>query len=244
MERSERLSETDWLFRYDDSEFSPGTDSFLLSGFPRLKSGMKVCDLGSGSGLLAMLLLRREPSLAVTCVELNGSACRLAEQNAEENGLCGQLTVCRTDLRNSSDLPQAGSFDLVVCNPPYFRVGSGASAPRPERQRAREELTCTLPEVCRAAAHLLRWGGSFCLVHRPERLVDLCWSMRSEGLEPKRLQMVQQTLDKAPSLVLLEGRRGGKPGLYPEPPLALQTADGTPTAEVDAIYHGKAGKEP
>lgn len=243
MERSERLSGTDWLFRYDDLEFLPGTDSFLLSGFPRLKPGLKVCDLGSGSGLLAMLLLRREPSLCVTCVELSGPACRLAVLNAETNGLCGRLAVRQADLRDFSELPLAGSFDLVVCNPPYFPVGGGASAPGPGRRRVREEITCTLPEVCRAAAHLLRWGGIFCLVHRPERLVDLCWYLRSEKLEPKRLRMVQQMLGKAPSLLLLEGRRGGKPGLLTEPPLTLQEADGTPTGEVDTIY-GRTERTP
>lgn len=115
-------------------------------------------------------------------------------------------------------------------------MGSGRAAPDPVRRTARAEADCTLDDVCRAAAWLLRWGGSLCLVHRPERLTDLLCALRSHGLEPKRLREVCPTAGAAPSLVLLEARRGGRPGLAIQPPLVLRTAAGAPTAELDAIY--------
>ena len=104
------------------------------------------------------------------------------------------------------------------------------------RRTARSEVSCTLEDVCRAASYLLRWGGAFCLVHKPERLTDLLCLLRETGLEPKRLRFVVNRTGAAPSLVLLEGRRGGKPGLTVEPPLILQKPDGSPTEELDAIY--------
>ena len=236
MERTERLNGTHWVFRYDESCFPPGTDSFLLSSFPRLKEGMQVLDLGAGCGLLGMLLLRRCPSLSVTGLELDPSAAAIGRRNAAENGLTEQLQLRQGDLREAGSIP-AGSFSLVICNPPYFPTGSGASAPEAVRRTAREEVTCTLQDICLAAARALKWSGSFCMVHKPERLTDVLLSMRQARLEPKRLRFVQLTADAAPSLLLIEGRLGGKPGLRMEPPLILQQPDGTPTAEADAIYY-------
>lgn len=235
MERTDRLSGTGWCFHYN--AFPPGTDSFLLSAFPRLCAGGRVCDLGCGAGLLSLLLLRREPSLRITGVELDEEAFRLAERNVRENGLTDRLRILRGDLRNTGELPSAGAFDLVICNPPYFAAGSGAPADGIRRQTARFEQTCTLDEVCAAAARLTRWGGSFCLVYRPERLCDLLCSLREHGLEPKRLRFVQQRPDAVPTLVLAEGRRGGRPGLCVEAPLILQKPDGSPSPEADAVYH-------
>ena len=236
MERTDRLNGTNWLFHYDDTCFPPGTDSFLLSSLPHLKSGMRVLDLGSGCGLLGLLLLRRHRGITVTGLELNPHAVAMGERNAAGNQLTHQLLFCQGDLRNTATIPPGG-FDLVVCNPPYFPVGSGASAPGEARRNAREETTCSLEDVCAAAARALRWSGSFCLVHKPDRLTDLLCSLRAAGLEPKRLRMVQKTALSAPSLLLIEAKRGGKPGLKAEPPLILQQQDGTPTAEIDAIYY-------
>lgn len=236
MERCDRLAGTGWLLYYDDHLFPPGTDSFLLSAYPKLKPGLRVCDLGAGTGLLGLLLLRRQRLLDVTGVELSAAALALAEKNAAENGLAERLRFLHADLRRMSELPQAGRFDLVICNPPYFSVGSGAAAPDAERHSARAEVTCTLADVCRAGAFLLRWGGRFCLVYRPDRLTDLLVTMRSAGLEPKRLRAVQKTAGSAPSLLLVEGRRGGRPGLSPEPPMILTNPDGSYTPEINAVY--------
>ena len=235
MEYSEELCPGGYRFFYQDGLFRPGTDSFLLSAFPRLRPGLRVCDLGSGTGLLGLLLMQRQ-DLSVTGVELQMEAVRLAERAAAANGLTDRMRTVPGDLRNIRALLPAGAFDLVVCTPPYYPPGSGAVSPDDARRTARTESACTLADICRAAAYLLRWGGSVCLVHKPERLTDLLCLLREHALEPKRLRFVEACAGAAPSLVLIEGRRGGRPGLAAERPLILQNPDGSPTAELDAVY--------
>ena len=160
----------------------------------------------------------------------------LLSQAAAESSLWDRLTFHAADLRNVKALFPTGSFDLAVCNPPYYPSGSGALSADGARRTARAEVSCTLEDVCAAAAYLLRWGGRLCLVHKPERLADLLAAMRACAVEPNRLRFVQPREGQAPSLVLAEGCRGGKPGLSVEAPLLLQTPDGSPTAALDAIY--------
>lgn len=236
MEHWEALFSGGYRFVYADGLFRPGTDTFLLSSLPRLKPRLRVCDLCAGTGLLGLLLLQRQPELFVTGVELQGDAADLLSRCAAENGLSERWTALTGDLRAIRTLLPAGQFDLVVCNPPYYPADSGFLASNSSRRTARSEVSCTLDEVCAAAGYLLRWGGSFCLVHKPERLTDLLLSLRQNGLEPKRLRFVCKQAGSAPSLVLCDSRRGGKPGLSVEPPLLLQNPDGTPTAEYCAIY--------
>jgi len=235
MEKADQLWPGGWQFLFDDQLFQPGTDSFLLSAFPALKRNERVCDLGAGTGLLGLLLLAREPSLHITNVELQEAACRLAQRTAALNGLEDSITCLQTDLREYAAL-RAGSFDLVISNPPYFPRGSGAEAENPARRTARTEGECTLEDILAAARHLLRWGGRLALVFRPERLAELMELSRRYGLEPKRLRLVQNTDCSAPPLLLLECRRGGKTGLQVDAPLIMTGADGRPSAEMDAIY--------
>ena len=222
-------------FVWADELFPPGTDSFLLSAFPRLRPGLRVLDLGCGTGLLSLLLLQRQRELAVTGLELSPEAMALAKRAAAKNDLTDRLFFHQGDLRDRNALP-AGPFDLAVCNPPYYPVNSGALTEESLRRTARAEVDCTLNDVCQAACRSLRWGGYFCLVHKPERLTDLLCALRENGLEPKRLRPVCTRPERAPSLVLLEARRGGKPGLRMEPPLVLENSDGSPTAELNRIY--------
>ena len=236
MEHWETLCPGGLSFVYDDSLFRPSTDSFLLGSFPRLKRGLRVCDLGSGTGLLSLLLLQRQRELTVTGVELLPEALGLAEQAAARNGLSDRLTFRQGDLREIRHLLPAGGFDLAVCNPPYYPAGSGQLPDEAALRTARSESGCTLEEVCAAAAHLLRWGGSLCLVHKPERLADLCCALRGRGLEPKRLRPVCRRAGDAPSLLLMEARRGGRPGLDIAAPLCLEDGAGCPTAELDEAY--------
>lgn len=217
--KSERLWDGGPVFYYDAAFFPPTTDSFALGWFARPKRGGAVCDLGSGTGLLGTLLLAREPALRLTLVERSAGALSLAERSFAENGW--QAVFSLGDLRDVSALPAAGSMDYAVCNPPYFPSGSGASAGGEARRNAREELQCTLEEVCAAAQRVLRWGGRFALVHRPERLTDLLSGLRGCGMEPKRLRFVAKDPLSAPSLVLAEARRGGRPGVTVEPPLIV-----------------------
>ena len=235
MEKMDQLWPDGWQFLFDDQLFQPGTDSFLLGAFPKLKQNEQVCDLGAGTGLLGLLLLARESSVHITNVEIQRPACDLARRTAVLNGLEASITCVEGDLRDAS-LFAAGSFDLVICNPPYFAADAGAQAASDARRAARSEVTCTLEDICCAAQRLLRWGGRLALVFRTERMAELMELTRRHGLEPKRLRLVQNTARSAPSLLLLECRRGGKTGLTVEAPLIMTNEDGSPTEEVDAIY--------
>ena len=236
MEHWEQLCPGGLRIVYDDALFRPSTDSFLLSSLPRLKSGMRVCDLGCGTGLLGLLLLQRQPQLTVTGLELNAEAAALGRRCAAENGIEDRLSIRQGDLREVRGLFPTGSFDLVVCNPPYYPPHSGRVASKEALCHARAEVTCTLEDVCAAASYLLRWGGRFCLVQKPERLTDALCALRAHAIEPKRLRLVCAAAGAAPSLFLLEGCRGGKSGLGIQPPLILQDDHGAPIPEVDAIY--------
>ena len=240
MARWDTLWDGGWTFCFDDGAFMPSTDSFLLGSFPPLRRSWRVCDLGAGTGLLGLLLLAREPTLTVTGLELSPHACELAAQTAEANGLRHRLVTLPCDLRERSQLPQAGSFDLAVSNPPYFPTGGGKTAAG-SRGAARSELTCTMEQLCAAAAHLLRSGGQFCLIYRTQRLAELLETLRRYRLEPKVLRFIQKNGTSAPSLVLLACRKDGRTGLTVQPPLLLQNADGTETAELRHIYFKDKG---
>ena len=208
MEHRDRLWPGGYTFLYDDGLFRPSTDTFLLGSFPRLRRGMAVCELGAGTGLLSLLLLAREPELTVTGVELQPQACALFRRTAEENGLQGRMHCLEGDLRQG--LLPPGRFRLAVANPPYFPPDAGAVAPDAARRTARAETDCTLSQLCAAAARALTWGGSFCLVHRPDRLADVLEELRRVRLEPKRLRFVHHTAAARPSLFLLEARLGSE----------------------------------
>lgn len=224
------------LFRQSE-HFKLSTDSVLLADFVRLRGAKRGIDLGCGSGILSLLLARRDEGLSMTGLELQPEAAAAARENAALNGMDGRIELLEGDIRQHRALFRAGSFDLAVSNPPYFPADRGAVAPRTDRAAARAETSCSLSELCEAAAFLLRTGGSFFLVHRPERLSELCVCLSAHGLEPKRLRLVCHRTENAPSLVLLEARRGGKPGLRIEPLLVLTAPDGTESEEVRRIYH-------
>lgn len=208
-------------FLFDTSLFPPTTDSFALGYFARPGRGGAVCDLGCGTGLLGALLLARDASLRLVNVECSAEALALARKSFAGNGWDAEFRP--GDLRDVRVLPAAGSMDYAVCNPPYFPAGSGKRHARLQRERG--ETGCTLDEVCAAAGRILRWGGSFALVHRPERLADLLCALRSHAMEPKRLRFLAPRAEAAPSLALVEARRGGKPGLAVEPPLVIDSEE-------------------
>lgn len=219
------------------AHFRLGTDCVLLADFVNTSGLRRGIDLGCASGAAMLLLLNRSPGLSMTGLEIVPEAAELARENLALNGLEARGEIITGDIRNHRALFRAGAFDLVICNPPYFPPESGAVSPNPDRAAARSELLCTLPELCAASAFLLRTGGRACFVHRPERLSELFVCLSSAGLEPKRLRLVCRDADAAPSLVLVEARRGGKPGLTIEPALLLQNPDGTESAEYRRIYH-------
>jgi len=216
--------------------FKLGTDAVLLAHFTRTSKNEQAADLGSGTGVLAVLLAAKEPTLTVDCVDILPEAVALSTENAAENGLGDRIKAHQADLRDLKGVLDAGAYDLVVSNPPYFPVGGGKRAKGEAIADARDESLCTLDDLCRAAAHLLRWGGRFSAVHRPERLGELMVTMHHHGIEPKRLCLVSLTAERAPNLVLVEGRRGGNPGLIIEPPLLLQGPDGSDSDQIKTIY--------
>ena len=187
--------------------------------------------------LLALLLLCGNERLHMTGLELVPEAAALARENMEKNSLSTRAEIICGDIRRHRELFRSGEFDLVVSNPPYFPLGSGRLSPDKERAAARGETDCTLSDICAAAAFLCRTGGRVCFVHKPERLSELFCAMSARGIEPKRLRLVCHTHNSAPNLVLVEGRRGGNPGLKIESALVLRNPDGTETDEILKIYH-------
>ena len=225
-----RLAQAEGLFRL-------GTDAMVLADFARVRRGQAVCDLCAGGGAVGFLLCAADSSLRVTAVELQAEACALMERTVRENGLGGRFTVLQADLRERGSLPPAGSFRAVVCNPPYFPVGAGFTAKSEAQAVARTELCCTMDDMAAAAAWLLPEGGELWLVHRPERLAELCSVLRAHALEPKELRTVRHRPEAPAALILVRAVRGGKPGLTLRPELILAEADGSPTAEYRRIYH-------
>lgn len=213
------------------------TDCVLLADFINTNGARRGVDLGCASGAVALLLLAKDERVHMTGLELVGEAAELARENMAQNAYAERSRIITGDIRRHRELFTAGEFDLVAANPPYFPVNSGKLAPNSARAKARGETDCTLEDICAAAAFLCRTGGSFYLVHKPERLSELFCLMTKYGLEPKRLRLVCHKASSAPSLVLAEGRRGGKAGLKIEPPLILANDDGTETQETKRIYH-------
>lgn len=236
MEHWEELKPGGLRFVWADHLFRPGTDTFLLSSLPRLRPGLRVCDLGCGTGLLGLLLMQRQPDLRIAGLDIQPEAAALARRAAAENGLTERLDFRCGDLRQVRGIFPTGCFDLVVCNPPYYPPAGGKLSADGARRTARSETEASLADLCAAASYLLRWGGKFCLVHKPERLADVLCALRNAGTEAKRLRFVHSRAADPPSLFLAEGCRGGRPGITVEPPLILQNGDGTPTAELNAIY--------
>lgn len=217
----------------EDGPFRLGTDSVACAWFSSFPANSRICDLGCGSGAISLMLLASDPTLHVTGVELMKEAAVLAAENASRNNL--PYTVIHGDLRKIRELLPAGSMDGVVSNPPYFPVGSGFAA-KGVLARVRSEETCTLSQLTAAAAWLMKTGGRFVLVHRPERLADLIWHLRKDSLEPKRIRFVRHKSDAPVSLVLLEARKGGHPGLVYEQDLILFDDSGE-TQEYQNMYH-------
>ena len=217
--------------------FKLGTDSVLLADFVRFSGSKRGIDLGCASAAIGLLLLTKHERLHMTGLEILPQAAELAKINMAENALTERSEIICGDIRRHRELFTTGSFDLVLSNPPYFPENSGFISPKEGRANARAESLCTLDDICAAASFLLKTGGSFNLVHKPERLSELFCTMTKHGLEPKRLRMVCHRAESAANLVLIEARRGGKPGLIVEPNLVLRNADNSETDEVRRIYH-------
>ena len=223
------------LFLSVDGEHRFGLDAFLLARFAAPRRGDRVADLGCGCGIVPFLLWRDFRPARVDGVELQPAAVRLFARSVARSGT-PPLYPLEADLRQLEGLLPAGAFDLVTCNPPYFRADSGPAGASASARLARQEGGCTLKEVCQSAARLLRSGGRFCLCQRPQRLAEVFAALRGAGLEPKRLRLVGGRPGSAPWLVLAEGRKGGRPSLQVEGCLYTPGADGVPDPALNSLY--------
>ena len=215
-----------------DSAFPLSTDSIALSVFVRLPRQAKVLDLGSGCGTLGLLLCANDPGCTVTGVELDPDAHLMALHNARSNGISTRLSSICADLRTIPATMPPGGFHCCVSNPPYFSAGPQSKA----HPLARHEQMCSPEELFCSAAWALRYGGDFFLVHKPERLAELCVCAANQKLEPKRLLLLRHRPADPIALIFLQCRKGAKPGLIIEEE-CLQNADGTPSDYYRRLYH-------
>lgn len=212
--------------------FPLSTDSMVLSHFVRLPKNARVLDLGSGCGTLGLLLCSRDPGCSVTGLELDPAAHAAALENIRRNGLDLRMESLCADLRSVSEKFSPGCFSCCVSNPPYFSAGK-ASQSLPQ---ARQEQTCTAEDLFKAAAWALKFGGDFFLVHKPERLAELTVLGAKYSLEAKRLCLLRHRPDAPVNLILLQLRKGAKPGLTWEE-IVLHNSDGSLSPVYKEIYH-------
>lgn len=214
-----------------EGAFPLSTDSMVLADFAKLPASASVLDLGSGCATLGVLLCAKDPGCTVTGVELDEAAHSGALNNIHQNGLEHRLHSICADLRSVNRLFPPGHFRCCISNPPYFTGG-----PAGRLTLARRDDCCNPAELFHAAAWALQYGGDFFVVHKPERLAQLCGCAVQAGLEPKRLRLVRHREDGSIALILLQCRKGGKPGLQLEE-MSLHHRDGSPTADYQRIYH-------
>ena len=215
--------------------FPLSTDSMVLSHFVRLPKNARVLDLGSGCGTLGLLLCGLWENCSVTGLEIDPAAHEGALLNIARNGLQGRMESVCADLRQFPVIP--GSFDVCVSNPPYFTGGPASQS----HGQARREDACSLEELMAAAGKALKYGGDFFLVHKPQRLAQICSEGAKNGLEAKRLQLVRHKEGGPVSLILVALRKGAKPGLTWEE-ISLHDKDGAPTEAYNQIYHFAEGE--
>lgn len=223
-----------------------GSDAYLLAAFTRGKRTASAVDLGSGTGIIPLLCLARDKAARFTAVEIQADFCNLIGRNAALNGMADRISPLCADVREVTAASVGGEVDLVTANPPYMAPGSGARNTTDEKYIARHEVCGTVKDFCAAAGRLLKHGGRFCCVFRPERLGDLFGGLREAHLEPKRMTLVQATAAALPSMVLVEAVKYAAPSLLVTPPLCLWEGDAErpekpaapmkPTADAEFVY--------
>ena len=215
-------------------------DAFLLADFVPATASAPLIDLGTGCGVVALFLARRFPRLYCVGLELQRSLAIFAQQNVVCNSLEHRISIVQGDIRQVSSLFPAGGFGTVVCNPPYRAVGNGRLNPHPGKAIARHELTITLPQLVQTAWHLLRRRGLLVMVYHPSRLPELFAQLEAAHLRPRRMRLVHATAQSPASMVLVEAIRDGRDAHTALPPLWVYEASGNYTAEMQAIFQGRA----
>ena len=216
MERCDFVNDKIKLIQQTDG-LTFGTDALLLAGYINGKYKLG-CEYGSGTGIISMLLLTRDKLLSTVAIEVQDEYAALTRKNAELNLLSDRLAVVHSDLR---DYKNENDFDIIYTNPPYMKTTSGKQNGTEKKNIARHEVCGDIYDFCSAAKRMLKYGGCFAAVYRPDRLVDLIDAMRKSKIEPKRITFVHADCESEPSMALIEGRAGGKCGLTVTAPLII-----------------------
>lgn len=222
----------------DPERFCFGVDAVILSGFARVKPGETVLDLGTGTGIIPILLAAKTKGSHFIGLEIQPESAEMAQRSVLWNEMEERVSVVQGDIKEAATLFGGSSFDVVITNPPYMNGGGGLVNPSEAKAIARHEILCTLEDIAAAAGKILRPKGRFYMVHRPHRLTDIMTLLRQYNLEPKRLRFVHPYVEKPPTMVLVEAGRGGRPMVQVEAPLVIYRAPGEYTEEIYRIYYG------
>lgn len=235
-ERLDDLQRNGYQIIQKKDGFCFGMDAVLLSGFAAVKPGEKAIDLGTGTGIIPILLEAKYEGEHYTGLEIQDEVAEMAARSVALNHLEEKVSIVKGDIKEASRLFGAASFDVVTSNPPYMNDAHGLKNPDLPKAIARHEVLCTLDDVAREAAKLLRPCGRFYMVHRPHRLIEIITALTKYKLEPKRMKMVHPFVDKEANMVLIEAVRGGKSMIKVEAPIVVYREPGVYTQEIYDIY--------
>lgn len=235
-ERLDELHRNGYYIIQSPARFCFGMDAVLLSGFANVKPGETAIDLGTGTGIIPILLEAKTKGEHFTGLEIQPESADMARRSVAYNHLEHKINIEIGNIKDASSQFGASSFHVVTTNPPYMTGQHGLTNPNEAKAIARHEILCTLEDVIRESARLLKPQGRFYMVHRPFRLAEIMCLMHQYGLEPKRMRLVYPFVDKEPNMVLIEGLRGGKPRITVEKPLIVYQEPGVYTKEIYDIY--------
>ena len=238
-ERIDDLERNGYKIIQSSGRFCFGMDAVLLSGFTAVKEGEDVIDLGTGTGIIPILLEAKTCGRHFTGLEIQAESANMAERSVKLNKLEKKINIVCGDIKEADRIFGKASFNVVTSNPPYMKDLHGIKNPDEEMAIARHEVKCTLDDVVKSAAALLKPKGRFYMVHRPHRLVEIINTFTKYRIEPKRIRFVHPYEDKEANMVLIEGLRGGKSMIKVESPLIVYDKSGKYTQEILRIY----GKE-
>lgn len=217
-----------------------GTDAFLLASFSNHKMKDKVCDLGTGCGIIPMILSKNFPPKKIYGIDIQKQAIEQFENSIKASDVENELIAINADIKDLSQsnyLIENATLDLITCNPPYKIAGRGILNNDDASTIARHEVSCNIDDICKVAKRLLKYGGRFCLCQRPERLGDVIIAMKENDIEPKRLRFVSKNTNSAPWLFLIEGKKSSKPFMQVEEHLYVYKDNSSEyTAEMESIY--------
>lgn len=235
-ERIDDLQRNGYRIIQNKNCFCFGMDAVLLSSFAKAQEGEQVLDLGTGNGVIPILMQAKNPKAMFTGLEIQKVSAELARRSVELNGIGGFVKIVQGDIKEASGIFGGASFHVVTTNPPYMNENHGLVNPDSAKAIARHELLCTLEDVVREASRCLKMRGRFYMVHRPQRLVEIFDTMTRYHLEPKRIRLVYPHEKKDANMVLIEAVKGGKTLLKIEKPLIVYNEDGTYTEELLQMY--------